>query len=205
VTFSVEKGESSRSIAGSASCINAANLITVVRLACVPVVGAMLYAPSGCAPPPENTLWAAVVFSLASLTDAVDGFVARRFDLVTKMGQILDPLADKAMVCTALIMMVPCGKVPAWFVAVVVMRDLGVTILRVMALPDGVVIPASPMAKVKTAMLTIGAGAVMLPETYFGGVLFHTGSAVLLSGVVLSVWSGAGYFHRFAGMFAGKA
>jgi len=82
----------------------------------------------------------AVLFIIASITDLIDGYVARKYNIVTTMGKFLDPVADKLIVSTAMIMMIPIGRIPAWIVAVIIMRDLFVDGLRSVASAEGLVI-----------------------------------------------------------------
>jgi len=92
----------------------------------------------------------AVLFIIASITDLIDGYVARKYNIVTTMGKFLDPVADKLIVSTAMIMMIPIGRIPAWIVAVIIMRDLFVDGLRSVASAEGLVIDASRLGKQKT-------------------------------------------------------
>lgn len=182
------------------------NLLTLVRILIVPVVVILLYAPPGAEIPKGRSLAAFAIFVLASVTDLFDGYIARRYGMVTSLGKLLDPLADKLLVCAAIIMLVPPGRVPAWMVAIIVAREIGVTALRGVASTEGFVIAASSLGKAKALFLTIGVAALILHypfwglERFFGLRYVHwVGMAFLSGGLVLTAWSGLDYFFRFVG------
>jgi CDP-diacylglycerol--glycerol-3-phosphate 3-phosphatidyltransferase len=151
-------------------------------------------------------LIAAVLFLVASLTDIVDGYVARKYNIVTNMGKILDPLADKLMVLIVLIMLIPLGRVPAWVVALIVFRETAVTSLRAVAAADGIVISASPLGKFKNmfqvifTLFLIMYHEFLIPITStFSFILdFYTSGMILMwIALFLTLWSGADYFVKF--------
>ena len=113
----------------------------------IPVVAGMLWNP----PKPLECKIACVLFTAAMITDVIDGYLARKWDLVSPIGAFLDPLADKLMVTTVLIMMIPLGWVPAWAVALLLCREITITGLRSIASQQGLVIAASVLGKVKTS------------------------------------------------------
>lgn len=148
----------------------------------------------------------AVLFLVASLTDIVDGYIARKYNIVTNMGKILDPLADKLMVVIVLIMLIPMGRVPAWMVALIVFRETAVTSLRAIAAADGVVIAASPLGKFKnmfqviTTLFLIMHHRFTIPITAGSSFTldFHTSGILLMwIALFLTLWSGIDYFLRF--------
>ena len=104
---------------------NLPNLLTLARIAIVPVFVVFLFFDSR-----ESGFWAAALFSVAAVTDAVDGWLARRWDIETNFGKFLDPLADKLIVMSALVMMIPMGRVPAWAVFIILARDVIVSGIR---------------------------------------------------------------------------
>ena len=125
---------------------------------------------------------------------------------ITPLGKLLDPLADKLLVCAALIMLVPPGRVAAWIVVIVVAREIGVTALRGVASTEGVIIAASVLGKAKTLLLNIGVAALILHYPFWGlGKVFGPrfvewfGLGFLSAGIVLTAWSGLDYFFRFLG------
>ena len=123
------------------------NVLTVLRIMLVPVVVVALLGNT-----PAGDVLAAVVFATASLTDFVDGWLARTRDSVTTFGKLMDPLADKLLVVAALISLVSLGRLPAWVAMVIIARELAVTVLRLGATQAGVVIGASLLGKVKTCL-----------------------------------------------------
>lgn len=205
------------------SRLNPANLLTLFRILTVPVVGLLLFAQPGEEIPPDRSFWAFALFVVASVTDLFDGWVARRYQMVTALGKLLDPLADKLLVCSAMIMLIPPQRVPAWVVAIIVAREIGVTALRGVATTEGLVIAASPLGKAKSLLLTIGVAALTLhyPVPLVDGLLGPAlsgwgewlgrtglpagnftqlfGTVFLLAGLVLTTWSGVDYFLRFVG------
>lgn len=123
------------------------NVLTVLRIMLVPVLVVALLGNT-----PAGDVLAAVVFAAASLTDFVDGWLARARDSVTTFGKLMDPLADKLLVVAALISLVSLGRLPAWVAMVIIARELAVTVLRLGATQAGVVIAASPLGKAKTCL-----------------------------------------------------
>lgn len=187
------------------SRLNTPNLLTLFRIVIVPVVVLLLYVPGG-EIPFSRSLSAFVLYLVASLTDLLDGYLARRYRMVTPLGKLLDPLADKLLVCAALIMLVPPGRVAAWMVVIVVAREIGVTALRGVASTEGVIIAASALGKGKTLLLNIGVAALILHYPFFGldavfgrRFVHWFGIGFLAGGIVLTAWSGLDYFLRFLG------
>jgi len=182
------------------------NVLTLARILVVPAVVLLLYTPFGTDVPPGRSLAAFALFVAASVTDLFDGYLARRYSMVTALGKLLDPLADKLLVCAAIIMLVPSGRVPAWMVVIIVAREIGVTALRGMASTEGLVIAASGLGKAKTLFLTIGVAALILHYPFWGldavfgpRYVSWVGMAFLAAGLVLTAWSGLDYFFRFVG------
>jgi len=188
---------------------NAANLVTLCRILAVPVVGVLLYPWGGQAEPgPGTALAAGAVFIVAFVSDMMDGYLARRYNHITALGKLLDPLADKLLVLAALIMLIPLGWVPAWIVAVLLFRELLIQGLRAVAAEEGIVIPASTLAKYKTIYQAVAvaglilhyrAGEIFGPGTppplniWFGGA----GLLLLYVATFISLWSGLDYMVRF--------
>ena len=124
------------------SPLNLPNILTLARIGAVPVMVVLLSCDT-----PEAGIWAAAVFGLASITDWLDGYLARRWEIVTILGKFLDPLADKLIVMASLIMFIPLGRVPAWAVFVILAREMVITGLRSIASAEGIVIAASDLGK----------------------------------------------------------
>ena len=131
------------------SIFNLPNSLTLFRVACIPVLVLLLFFPHK-----ATSFVAALVFALASISDLLDGFLARRQQLVTTFGKFLDPLADKLIVSAALIMLIPLGRAPAWMVVVIVGRELAITGLRSMAVSEGKVIRSSLSLACSSIMIT---------------------------------------------------
>jgi CDP-diacylglycerol--glycerol-3-phosphate 3-phosphatidyltransferase len=143
-----------------ARTLNAANLLTVSRLLLVPLFLAALVVADG-----AGTTWryvATAVFALAAVTDRVDGWVARRYGLVTDFGKIADPIADKALIGAALVGLSALGELPWWITIVIAVRELGVTLLRFWVIRHGVM-AASRGGKAKTLAQVVAIGAYLLP------------------------------------------
>ena len=174
------------------SIFNLPNSLTLFRVACIPVLVLLLFFPHK-----VTSFLAAVVFGLASLSDLLDGFLARRQQLVTNFGKFLDPLADKLVVSAALIMLIPLGRAPAWMVVVIVGRELAITGLRSMAVSEGKVISADALGKKKMVFQIVAILGLLLHYQYFG-INFHAiGMFFLWLAVALTLWSGFNYFRRF--------
>ncbi|WP_300018997.1 CDP-diacylglycerol--glycerol-3-phosphate 3-phosphatidyltransferase [Pseudonocardia sp.] len=182
--------------AGPPPVLNIANVLTGIRLLLVPVFVAALVAEDGL--DPGWRLAAFGIFALASFTDSLDGDIARRRGLVTTFGTIADPIADKALTGSALIGLSALGFVPWWVTIVIMGRELGVTLLRLLVLRHGV-IPASRGGKAKTALQTLAIGLYLLPLTELlgpGAVVDVVRWSVLGAAVVLTVLTGLDYVLR---------
>ena len=151
--------------------------------------------------------WAAIVFTVAALTDVIDGWLARRMGVVSVLGKFLDPLADKLIVMASLIWMVPMGRVPGWVVILLLAREISVTGLRSVAASEGVVIAAGSEGKTKTALQMVGIIALLLGYpyhlTYFGidcGILDTAvvGRMLVYGSLVFSLLSAVEYVRLFA-------
>ncbi len=174
---------------------NLPNTITVVRTAVVPVlVGFPLY--SGAA----GSRVVAWLFILAAVGDLVDGWLARRGQQVTKIGKLLDPLADKLLVATALIVLVSMGRIPplfVWMVVVIVGRELAVTGLRGLASAEGQVMAAGTLGKAKTTLQNIAIGALLFPDPTIGLPAHAIGLCFLALATVLTLVSGWAYWREY--------
>jgi CDP-diacylglycerol--glycerol-3-phosphate 3-phosphatidyltransferase len=164
--------------------LNLPNALTVVRIMLVPVlVVALLGNTAG------GDVLAAVVFSLASLTDFIDGYLARARDSITTFGKLMDPLADKLLIVAALISLVSLHRLAAWVAMVIITRELAVTVLRLAATQAGVVMAASFFGKIKTCLQIAAILAVIAVHgepAWVQGLLYLT--------VLVTVISGLDYF-----------
>jgi len=176
------------------------NLITLARIGAIPVFLFFTYYESR-----ENSFIAAWVYTLAAATDFLDGWLARRNNLVTVIGKFLDPLADKLITMAALVMLVHLGRVAAWLVIVVMAREFAVTGLRTIAMSEGIVIAAGQEGKYKTALQLVAICFLTLHYAYpidFGlGVAVvdsnRVGTALLYLSTFFAVWSAWNYFGGF--------
>ncbi|HEX8960453.1 MAG TPA: CDP-diacylglycerol--glycerol-3-phosphate 3-phosphatidyltransferase [Geobacteraceae bacterium] len=181
---------------------NLPNILTLLRIALIPVMVILLLSPSR-----EAGFWAAAVFAVASVTDWLDGYFARRMQIVTTFGKFLDPIADKLIVMAALIMILPFGRVPAWMVLIILGREIIITGLRGIASTEGIVIPASNLGKFKTIFQIVAILGLLLHYDYhwFFAVdhpylyvnMHNIGIFYLWIAFVLTVWSGIDYLHKF--------
>jgi CDP-diacylglycerol--glycerol-3-phosphate 3-phosphatidyltransferase len=181
----ISRGDSPASIA------NVPNMITVVRIALVPVFIWLLLADNG---ELGITRWvAAVLFILAIATDSLDGYLARSRNLVTDVGIILDPIADKALTGAALIMLSVLGELWWWVTIVILVRELGITIFRFAVLSKRV-IPASRGGKLKTIVQAVAISLFLLPfASVLGDGVLWVNFTVMAAAVVLTVFSGIDY------------
>lgn len=171
---------------------NAPNTLSFIRMAAIPFVVGCLFDPG-----PFASFLAALFFSIASLTDLLDGFIARQQRNETAIGKLLDPLADKLLINSALIMLIPLGRIPAWMVVLVVGREVAVTGLRGVASLEGLVIAASAWGKAKTVFQSIALIGLLLHYEYMG-VDFHLlGMLLFWVALVITLWSGVDYFYNF--------
>jgi len=141
---------------------------------------------------------AGLIFIVVSLTDMLDGYIARLRGSVTTLGRLLDPLADKLLIATALVMLIPLGRVPAWMVVLIIGRELAITGLRGMASSEGIVIPASKLGKNKTFFQLVAIAALLIHYEYYNKIDFHRiGMVFLWIALFLTLWSGIDYFWRY--------
>lgn len=171
--------------------MNTANKLTMSRVVMIPLFLAVLYLVV----PPYNNYIALAVFALASLTDFVDGYVARKYNQITDFGKFMDPLADKLLVLSAMLWFVEIGQMPAWTVLIVVSRELAVTGLRLVAVDNGRVIAAGMSGKVKTFATMICLGLMLLPIP----ALLNTVCVVVI--VATTLYSGVEYFVQNKDVF----
>jgi CDP-diacylglycerol--glycerol-3-phosphate 3-phosphatidyltransferase len=140
---------------------NLPNLLTMLRIVMIPGVMALLYDGT-----PVMNYWAGWVYTLATITDALDGYLARKRGLVSVFGKFLDPLADKLIVMATLVLMTGMGRVPAWVVVLILARELSISMLRTIAISEGVVIAAGEGGKAKTALQMVAVLFLMLHYRY---------------------------------------
>ena len=180
--------------------LNLPNMLTLLRIGMIPVFVVLLHKAT-----PLTSLLAGSVFALAALTDVVDGFLARRWNMITVTGKLLDPLADKLIVAAALVMMASLGRIPAWIVIVLLSREFLVSGLRQIAVSEGLVIAAGQEGKWKTSLQLVGIIALCIYYTHPIHLLFVVyeinfntiGLVLILMSMLFSLWSAAAYFRAF--------
>lgn len=182
--------------------LNLPNLLTLARIACIPLLIAFLFFDGK-----GSSFWAALIFSLAAITDWLDGYLARKWQIVTVLGKFLDPLADKLIVMAALIMLIPLGRVPAWAVFVILAREIVITGLRSIAASEGIIIAASNLGKYKTILQMVAIIGLLLHYDYywFFGMRYEwlhvsmhrIGMVYFYLALALTIWSGIDYLVKF--------
>ena len=173
------------------------NLLSFFRIAIIPVLVYLLTFTD-----PASALLAALLFALASVTDFFDGYLARRFGAVSNLGKILDPLADKLIIITVLIMLAAMDRsggpeVPGWLVVLVVARETAVTVLRGIALTEGIVMEAEELGKYKFLLQAVAVFALIVHFPYLGIHFYVVGIYFLLLATAIAMWSGIQYHIKF--------
>jgi CDP-diacylglycerol--glycerol-3-phosphate 3-phosphatidyltransferase len=168
--------------------LNVPNVLTLLRILLVPVLVVALLSAT-----PNGSALAAAVFALAAVTDGLDGYIARSRKDITTFGKVMDPIADKLLIAAALITLVGLHHVAAWVAMVIIAREFAVSGLRVAAGQQGVVIPASPLGKLKTVTQV----AAILAVIATGDHGAWWAQALLYVAVLVTVVSGADYFLNF--------
>ncbi len=167
------------------------NAITIVRILAIPVILLLLN------PGRDYQVFTAIFFMAAAVTDYVDGYMARRRGLVTTLGKFLDPLADKLLIVTGLIALIPTRGIPVWMVVVIVGREIAVTGLRGIAVSQGMVIAASTLGRYKTFFEVLAIFCLIMkggsPHVNF----YNIGMILLWVATGLAILSAADYFRKF--------
>lgn len=171
--------------------MNLANRLTLTRIFLVPIFMIILISKI-----PYGKFIAAAVFVLAASTDGLDGYIARKKNMVTKLGKFMDPLADKLLVSAALISLVELREIPAWVAVVIIGREFAVTGLRSIAAAEGVIIVASKLGKYKTVSQIVAIAALFLENYPFSIWKIPFGTMAMALAVFFTIWSGADYFLK---------
>ncbi|MBQ2473357.1 MULTISPECIES: CDP-diacylglycerol--glycerol-3-phosphate 3-phosphatidyltransferase [Lachnospira] len=170
--------------------MNLPNKLTIFRVILVPVFLVLLYIDKI----PAHNYWAAAIFIIASLTDMLDGKIARKYNLVTNFGKFMDPLADKLLVCSGLIALSDLGKIYGWIVIVIIAREFIISGFRLVASDNGVVIAASWWGKVKTAVTMVTIILVVLELPFPGSAILN--QVLIYISLVLTVISLLDYIMK---------
>ncbi|HEX7805450.1 MAG TPA: CDP-diacylglycerol--glycerol-3-phosphate 3-phosphatidyltransferase [Cellulomonas sp.] len=177
------------------SRLNLANAVTVLRIAMVPFFAVALMADGG-----HTVRWrlvATVIFAVAAATDRVDGLIARRSGQVTDLGKLLDPIADKLLVGTALVLLSVLGDLWWWVTVVVLVRELGITLMR-FSLLRYLVLPASRGGKVKTVLQSVAIGVYLLPLSHLPELVTVVAGVLMAAAVAVTLVTGADYVKTAA-------
>jgi len=173
-----------------ASNFNLPNSITFLRIVLIPVFIWMFSEPT-----PERAWWSVIIFSGAALTDFLDGYLARKSGQVTNLGKLLDPVADKLLVASGLILLVQFQRVSVWLAIVLIARELIVTGARMVAAREGLVVPADGMGKIKVIAQISGILCLIAVGIWTGidPWLLQAGNFLLYVALAFSLWSAWGY------------
>lgn len=183
--------------------MNLPNKLTLSRILLIPIFIILLSIPFdwgywniGETDLPISHLVAALIFIIASSTDWIDGYIARKYNLVTNLGKFLDPLADKLLVSAALILLSELGFAPAWVVIIIISREFAVTGLRLVAAGEGIVLAAGKMGKIKTATQMIAIATLLLHNFPFSYLGLPFATLMLYIALFFTILSGVDYFIK---------
>lgn len=183
--------------------MNLPNKITVSRILLIPVFLIIMLVPFSWgnvrllgAEMPVAHLVGALIFIVASVTDWIDGYYARKYNLVTNLGKFLDPLADKLLVSAALIVLVELGLAPSWIVIIIISREFAVTGLRLILAGAGEVVAANMLGKIKTWAQIVAISALLLHNIVFEMINLPFDMIALWVAMFFTIWSGWDYFAK---------
>ncbi len=171
--------------------MNLANKITIFRIFLVPIFMLVLYLNIS-----YSKYIAAIIFIIASLTDTLDGYIARSKNMITNFGKFADPLADKILVSAALISLVEMGKIPGWVVVIIIAREFTISGFRIIAASEGITIAASPLGKIKTITQLIAIILLLFDNFPFNHIGFPVDMIMLYISLFFTVLSGVDYIIK---------
>lgn len=174
------------------SILSHPNTLTLFRIAAVPIIVILMLFPNRI-----SSFVAALLFSAAAITDYFDGYIARKFGLVSNLGKVMDPVADKLLVSSAFIMLTALGWVPAWMVCIIIGREIAVTGLRNIIAEKGEDVSASSLGKYKTGFQIAAIIPLLIHYPFFGLDVQAVGRFFLWGALAFTLWSGADYFIKF--------
>lgn len=181
--------------------LNIPNYISFGRIASVPlIVILMMFINDANGMTVWNSFWSfisALVYGIASFSDVIDGFLARRMKLVGNFGKFFDPVADKLLNLAAMIMLIPLARIPAWFVILILVREVMITMLRGVAAHENVIIQASKWGKYKNAFGSFGISFLILHYPFLGVNWILIGWVLLIVSAIFCIGSGAHYVWKF--------
>lgn len=173
--------------------MNLPNKLTIARVCMVPLFMIALLLNT-----PASRVIAALLFALASLTDMLDGKIARKYNLVTNFGKLMDPLADKILTAAAMVCLVALGELSAWVVVIILFREYAITGLRGVAAEENIVVAASIWGKVKTTCQMIALFLMMIPNIVVGLCGINIGLWLMYVAVILTIYSGMDYVIKIS-------
>jgi len=190
--------------------LNFSNRLTIFRILTIPVFLYFLLAETNSSIRQSQFIWAAaIVFLISAITDIVDGYIARTRKEVTAWGKLMDPIADKILICSAFIALVELGRIPSWVLIIIIFREFLITGLRAVAASNNVIISASILGKAKIVIQTIAiiitiinvpnSGITLLPLSFLGIPLEWY---FLVLAIIVTLTSGVDYFWRFGAIIA---
>jgi CDP-diacylglycerol--glycerol-3-phosphate 3-phosphatidyltransferase len=178
---------------------NLPNILTISRILAVPLIILLLYSSNR-----WINLFTAVVIVLAAITDALDGYFARKHHTVSPLGKLLDPVADKILILSAFVMLVHLGRAPAWIICLIICREVAITGLRAILVEQGIVVAASDWAKYKTIFQIVAVVALTIHYPFIFGVDSQVvGTVFLWLALFLTLWTGYDYFRDAMGHIIG--
>ena len=172
--------------------MNLPNKLTIARVICVPIFVVLYYL--------DLNLWACIVFVVASITDMLDGRIARSRNLVTNFGKIMDPLADKVLVYAAFCLFIEKGVMPGWMLIIILAREFAVSGMRTVAASQGTVVAAGMTGKIKTVLQMFAVIFLLLAP--YAKTLDIIGKVLLLASLVMTIVSGAEYIIKNKNVFS---
>lgn len=183
--------------------MNIPNRITISRIMLIPIFILLLSYPFDWGQLsiadqslPVSHLIAVIIFAVASATDWLDGYYARKYKLVTNLGKFLDPMADKLLVSAAFILLVALEMAPAWVVILIISREFAVTGLRLVAAGEGIVLAAGQMGKLKTVLQIVAIIVMLLHNIPFSAMELPMDTILLYAALIITIWSGLEYFVK---------
>lgn len=176
--------------------LNLPNTLTIIRIALIPIflVFLMIQTKLG-------AIIAVIIFIIAAVTDGLDGYIARKRKEITKIGKLLDPLADKLLITSALVSLVELGKLPSWIVIIIISREFIISGLRMVAATEGIVISASIWGKIKTITQITAIVSVLLDSHPFNLTNLRFSSILLIISVIFTIISGIDYIIKSKNIF----
>jgi CDP-diacylglycerol--glycerol-3-phosphate 3-phosphatidyltransferase len=172
--------------------MNLANFLTILRIISVPVILVLLYIDK-----PVFNVIACVVYTIFAVTDYVDGYIARKYNMVTDLGKLLDPVADKIFVAATMIALIDMGRLEAFVLIIILTRDFAIGALRNLAASKGLIIAAGNAGKWKTGFQMTGVGFIIFKNSFLGLPILMMGKIMIYISLVFCIYSAWEYFKNY--------